>query len=139
MKKYPGVINVDTRRDGMRYRVSISILGYRPVYGGTFRDLDAAIDCADEIRWWAFKHALTKRAPKLERPERFTDESTIPPCPSEVLELADRKAARETPNSAPKPLSFSELMEQFHALTRRVAALEAAITKPKTINLKSHE
>lgn len=138
MKKYPGIIHADTR-DGVRYRVAISILGFRPVYGGTFRDLGEAIDAADAIRWWAYKHAVTKRAPKLERPQRFTDEATIPPCPPEILEFANRKAAMETQDSAPKPLSFSELMEQFHALTRRVAALEATITKPKTINLKSNE
>lgn len=135
-EKYPGVIQAETR-DGGRWRASVSIAGFRPVYGGTFRTLDEAIDMSDAIRFWAHRLSLTARPPKLVRPERFTDDNNLPECHPDLHEFHAAKTARETPAAVVRPLSFSDLIACIDDLQARVAALESAGSKPKTIDLKT--
>lgn len=136
MQKYPGVIHASTR-DGDRYRVAVSIAGFRPVLGGTHRNLDDAIEIADSIRFWAHRLGITLREPRLIRPQRFSDAENLPECHPTLREFAATKESREKADGSEKPTSFGQLVLQIQSLQARVAALEAAANKPKHIDLKN--
>lgn len=118
-----GVTKKMSAKGGEKWVVMVPVYGRGNIYGGTFADCEEACSEADGIRFWLFRTGLVSRELELNKPDRYSDESMIPPCPPKVAKMAAEARVEDT--SKAKVTSMSDLLIQLAELTARVEALES--------------